>query len=92
MIYGMKIYIIVYNQQEPCCDTTKKKSAITIGENKKGSDCLGNVKGGSHVNSLAPPSLYCIEVPYQRQPSDDDGPFVAITWINVLKEVSNPYS
>ena len=83
--------MILYNYQEPCCDTIKKKSDVTNGESKKGSDCLGNLKGGSHVNSLDPPSLYCIEVPYQRQPSDDDGPFVAITWINVLKEVSTLY-
>ena len=78
----------MYNQHENCCDTPKKKPAITNGESKKGNDCLGNIKVATQVNTVAPPSLYCIEVPYQRQPSEDDGPFVAITWINALKEVN----
>ena len=78
-------------QQEPACDTPKKNTAITHGENKKSNEHLGTLKGGNLTNSLAPPSLYCIEVPYQRQPSEDDGPFVAITWVNVLKEVSQFY-
>ena len=54
---------------------TNKTSTTSTGEKKK------------ETESIAPPSLYCIEVPHQKQPCEDDGPFVAITWVNVLKEV-----
>ena len=54
---------------------TNKTSTTSTGEKKKENE------------SIAPPSLYCIEVPHQKQPCEDDGPFVAITWVNVLKEV-----
>ena len=77
----MIFWFIKNYQQEATCDNTKKGS----GENKK---VTGTLKGGNRCNSILPPTLYCIEVPYQKQPSEDDGPFVAITWINVLKEVS----
>lgn len=30
--------------------------------------------------------LYCIEMPKYRQTSEDDGAFVLLTWVNVLKE------
>ena len=65
---------------------TKKPTTISNGENKKGNE--GPIKGVAHGNPTTSPSLYCIEVPYQKQPCEDDGPFVAITWVNVLKEVS----
>ena len=74
-------------EQDLSCDMTNKSAATANGETKKDGDTPASMKGGSHVNSISPPSLYCIEVPHQRQPCDDDGPFVAITWVNVLKEV-----
>ncbi len=30
--------------------------------------------------------LYCIELPVHRQASEDDGAYVVLTWVNVLKE------
>lgn len=30
--------------------------------------------------------LYCIEVPHHKEANEDDGAFVVLTWVNVLKE------
>ena len=42
--------------------------------------CSGSSSGSVET------SLYCIEMPAHRAATEEDGDFIVLTWINVLKE------
>ena len=72
------------SQQVSCLKPPAKSPAVD--KSKKGAATKAAASPAAATESSSESSLYCIEMPRHREDSEDDGAFIVLTWVNVLKE------
>ena len=74
------------SQQVSCLKPPAKSPAVDKSKKGAATKAAASPAAAAAESSSESSSLYCIEMPRHREDSEDDGAFIVLTWVNVLKE------
>ena len=75
------------DSQQVSCLKPAAAATAAVDKSKKGAAAKAAASpAAAAAESGSESSLYCIEMPRHREDSEDDGAFIVLTWVNVLKE------